>query len=564
MHGAVSIVGKEIRILPEAHVGHKLRRLWALTEGSGEIKRRLNHETASDVLWVLDRWAMTIPPLDLKALMRMAGEAEEQQRTFDAIVSGKRPPVKLDLALPLRPYQATAVALALASPGFLVCDEMGLGKTAVGIGTLVGAGKGPALVVCPTLLQRQWRDKIHEFAPRASVHIARTVSSGYAITPRQCTRGAGAVTAMPGGFPDVLIMNYEKLHGWADRLAGLIRVFIGDEIQACRHSENRKWPAAVQIAEAAAVRLGLSATPIHNYGGEVWNVMEVLRPGMLGTFEEFCAEWCRYDGKHWILKDPAAFGRYLRKSGAMIARTKAEVGRELPALQRCFQTIEGDADVFRKVDSAVVQMAQILLSRASKPMDKMRAAGDLDWRLRQATGIAKAPEVAAFVDLLLETRPKVILCGWHHAVVDIWRETLARHKPVCITGRQSATQKEAAKLAFTKGDSRVLILGLREGAGLDGLQYGCSDIVFGELSWTPAEHEQCEGRPLRDGQRESVTSWYLVTEHGADPVMLDVLGIKAGQISGLRSPDAPVTVARVDPQRLVKLAEEVLRRTQRG
>jgi hypothetical protein len=44
--------------------------------------------------------------------------------------------------------------------------------------------------------------------------------------------------------------------------------------------------------------------------------------------------------------------------------------------------------------------------------------GDFDWKMRQATGIAKAPYVAEFVKLLLESEQKVVLFGWHRDVYD--------------------------------------------------------------------------------------------------------------------------------------------------
>jgi hypothetical protein len=44
--------------------------------------------------------------------------------------------------------------------------------------------------------------------------------------------------------------------------------------------------------------------------------------------------------------------------------------------------------------------------------------------LRQATGIAKAPFVADFVRLLVESGEKVLLYGWHREVYSIWRDKL--------------------------------------------------------------------------------------------------------------------------------------------
>jgi hypothetical protein len=64
-------------------------------------------------------------------------------------------------------------------------------------------------------------------------------------------------------------------------------------------------------------------------------VLDVLRPGELGTRSEFTREWC---GEQRTLeatppsRTRKAFGSYLREQGIMIRRTRADVGRELPAV----------------------------------------------------------------------------------------------------------------------------------------------------------------------------------------------------------------------------------------
>ncbi|MDZ7886580.1 MAG: hypothetical protein U5N53_28415 [Mycobacterium sp.] len=137
----------------------------------------------------------------------------------------------------------------------------------------------------------------------------------------------------------------------------------------------------------------------------------------------------------------------------------------------------------------------------------------MDYRLRQATGIAKAPFVADFVRLLLESQDKVVLFGWHRAVYDVWLHRLQFFKPVD---------------AFINGDSRVLIISLRSGAGLDGLQHVASTIVFGELDWSPGVHRPGHpGKLNRDGQKHKVLAYFCVSTDGSDPVILDVLNLKA-------------------------------------
>ena len=102
---------------------------------------------------------------------------------------------------------------------------------------------------------------------------------------------------------------------------------------------------------------------------------------------------------------------------------------------------------------------------------------------------------------------------------------------------------------------------VRAGAGIDGLQKICRNVVFGEIDWSPAVHEQFTGRVYRDGQVDPVMAYYLLADSGSDPVVADVLGIKRAQLEGIRDPSANVIATnQTDPERIKRLAEDYLRR----
>jgi hypothetical protein len=293
-----------------------------------------------------------------------------------------------------------------------------------------------------------------------------------------------------------------------------------------------------------------------------------LSPGELGDYGEFTREWCNgttgYGGESKaIIKQPKAFGAYLRDQGLMLRRTRAEVGRELPPLTKIIQTIDSDTKPIDDVRSAAAQLARIILAQGGGGLETMRAAEELDWRLRQATGIAKAPHVADFVRLLVENGEPVLLAGWHREVYEIWLERLKDLNPVMYTGSESLPEKERAREAFMKGDSQVMIISLRSGAGLDGLQHRCRTIVHGELDWSPAPHLQLDGRGHRDGQTQPVTAFYLISEVGSDPVISDVLGLKRQQLDGIIDPHAAPVVGATDPNRVKRLAEAFLEQADR-
>jgi SNF2 family DNA or RNA helicase len=118
-----------------------------------------------------------------------------------------------------------------------------------------------------------------------------------------------------------------------------------------------------------------------------------------------------------------------------------------------------------------------------------------------------------------------------------------------------------AKEAFVRGDSPVLILSLRSGAGLNGLQESASSIVFGELDWSPGVHEQCIGRLHRHGQSRSVAAYFLIADDGADPVIAEALGLKREQVEGIRDPHHDlIEKLDVSGDRAKKLAEYYLHR----
>ncbi len=520
---------------------------------TGTLHLASTPEVCRDLEWVMQRWSFAVPAADLK---RLTGGADQHRATEEKVRSilSSGQALRLDGLEPAREpreYQRIAADLALTTGHLLLADDLGLGKTMSSLLLLRDPDALPALVVCPTHLPEQWVSELAKTFPLLRTHIIRSLKV-YDPTERR---------EMGGHDPDVLIINYAKLRGWGDHLAGKVKTVIFDEVQELRRADSDKYIAAAQIADGATYKMGLSATPVYNYGGETHNIFQVLAPGVLGTREEFAREW---GSGYWSDKvqvgDPAALGTYLRDQGLMLRRSRKDVGRELPEVVRVTHAIDSDEKVYDKLTGEAVDLARLILDSQAEKKERWQASGELDWRLRQATGIAKAPYVADFTRLLLESEESVILFGWHCAVYDIWAERLADFEPVFYTGEESPRQKQLSRDAFVSGRSRVLIMSLRAGLGLDGLQE-CSHVaVFGELDWSPGMHDQCIGRLHRDGQDDSVVAYFLVSETGADPPMAEVLNLKRMQSEPLRDPDAELFTAADRTDRIRQLAEHVMQK----
>ena len=287
-----------------------------------------------------------------------------------------------------------------------------------------------------------------------------------------------------------------------------------------------------------------------------------MAPGALGTWDEFVVNWCTSHGSHWIVKDPEALGAFLLDEGIALRRTDedAEVAMSLPPLVKNVFEVgwnEGDAETDRELQR---RLALRVLNGGFT--ERGEAARQLDLMVRQETGVAKARSVAAYVRTLVEAGEPVLLGGWHRAVYDIWNEALADLKPVMFTGSESQPKKRAAREAVLSGASKILIMSLRSGSGLDGLQQVIAHAVIGELDWSPQVHRQFIGRIRRDGQRRQVTAHYLHVDGGSDPVILPTLGLKASQSHGILNPYGGATEATpIDESRMRQLAQQILEQT---
>lgn len=570
-HGSITIRDNQLVISAPPHVSIRLRRLFggAQRYKAGVFQLAATPEHAHDLEWFSERHPLDIDP---ECAERFAKLVEQQKRKLEAIAaidSEGYVPREFELALPPREYQRLAADLLIKSGSLLVADAVGLGKTITGICAMTTPGTLPALIVTMTHLTRQWERELTRFAPRLRVHRIRSTQpysfNDIRVEVDPTTRRRRVVRY--DGVPDVLLINYEKLHGWVEHLAGVVRYVAFDEAQSLRHAGTRKYKAAQAIAVESDMKCGLSATPIYGFGHEIFNVMEVIAPGQLGTSREFIDEWCggSLDSKgRAAVLDPAALGSYLRESGLMIRRTRKDVGRELAQLSIVRHAVECDAAAMERAEADVAELARRVLDRIGTPQEQMTTAGELDWRLRQATGMAKAAAVAEHVRLLVESGERPVLFGWHHQVYSIWQSFLNRWgiTSAMYTGKESEAQKDEARRKFVDGEVDVLIISLRSGAGLDGLQFVSSVAVIGELDWSPQVVEQCIGRIYRDGQPNPVVAYILVAEEGSDPVISDVLGLKEAQSHYLLNPDAsgmPEFQGASDDH-IRRLAEDVLRR----
>lgn len=558
-YGQLSLIGpakgKQTWVISNAqpHVCIRLKQLFPKIPKTATARFYFpcTDETCNDLAWFISRYPLKTSAANTTTLhLRAENYLLRQADTERIFAPDYQPqPIHLQPGYDARPYQLTAAALWMKCHRYLLADEMGLGKTLCAILGLIAGASKPALVVCQAHLPTQWRNELHRFAA-LKVHIIKT-GKPYTLPPAA-----------------VYIISYSKLSKWVDVLSspdmGVARSIIFDECQELRRYDSDKYRAARKISENAERVIGLSGTPIYNYGEEIFNVLDCIHPCCLGSAEDFYREWCSWNGKHFLVQDTKSLGTYLRDTFLMLRRTRVDVGRELPPVNKIVYTVDYD----EKTAGDAMALAHTLAIRtlSGSFMERGQAARELDILVRQATGVAKAKNVAAFIKLLLDSGRPVLLAGWHREVYDIWREELAAYAPAFYTGSESPAAKDEAKRRFIAGETMVLIISLRSGIGLDGLQQVCNDVVCGELDWSPKVHEQLVTRIDRDGRdiTETVNAYYLTADFGTDPVIIDVLGIKANQSHGIIDPLTAPADTYTNESHLQTLAKRFLTKNQQS
>lgn len=525
----------------EPHICIRLKHLFPKIAKNSVVPFKLeaNDETAADIAWFMERYPMDITEKDWERLTVQKQSFFDYRAETEAILMPEYVPRETILkdGKSGRHYQLVGRDYLRKVKRLLLADDLGLGKTVTGILGMLEDEALPTIVVCETHMQYHWEEKIEEFTNLKTHKIK---------------------TRKPYSLPkaDVYIMRYSQLEGWIDTFtSGFFKMSIFDEIQNLRIAGSNKYCAAKILSQNATYSLGLSATPIYNMGNEIFAVLNLLNPGCLGLYYDFAREWL--EGEKAV-KDPKSLGSYLREKGLMLRRTRAEVGMELEQVNKLVVPVEFDEKAWNSVED-LCRMLAIKFDTTTSFVEKGAAGRELSIKMRQATGIAKAKGVANYVRILLENDIPVVLTGWHRDVYDIWLKELAEYKPLMYTGSESPAKKNANKKAFCNGESNLLILSNRSGAGLDGLQHRCCHIVLGELDYSPKVHDQLIGRLDRDGQTERVTAHFPVSNEGSDPPIIDLLGLKTSQSEGIVNPyDDEILEQHMDDSQIKKLVQYIL------
>ena len=509
------------RLIPQSWYG----------EGPNEAIIPDSPQNVQQIQWILERYPMEI--LSKSTWHRKISKSSTPQIKLKKIEKLSKATPSKQFRGKLYNFQKEGLDFLLKSSGnALLADEMGLGKTVQTLAYLATEKQAlPALVIAPLVTLRNWQREIGNFMKKKSRNgrlMGREIPSSTVIRKGK---------SQEIGKFDFYIINYQLLE---KRLADLsqlnIRSIICDEVQNLRSKSTKKYAAVKKLAALNSVkyRIGLSGTPIYNRGSEIWPIVDILRPGLLGSFKEFCEYFCYVNdkGKAIVLENKRESLRSELCNHVMLRRKKSDVLKELKDKVRYKEVIDSDSTYYNKELDKIWKKLEEEQKQAETEFDKSASYHRAIQSERQAAGVAKLPHVINFVKNIMEIDESVVVFCHHRAIHDLLHKSLSEYNPASIIGGQSDNTRQLQIDMFQEGQTKLMIAGLRAGnvgINLTRAKY----VIFAELDWSPAIHRQAEDRLHRMGQKNTVFAYYLIGNGTLDDHVAKILVDKSYEIDSV-------------------------------
>lgn len=500
-------------------------------DGPDEVIIPDNEKNVKQIKLILERY-----PLEILS------KSVWQRKIFTKIVK-KSPNIKIDKLSKaiagkqfrgkLLNFQKMGLDFLLKSSGnALLADDMGLGKTVQTLAYIASEKQSlPVLVIAPLVTLTNWQREIERFMKKKSKNGRITED------------GVPTITVIRSGKQkelsdyDFYLINYELLYKRQIDLSKLkTRTLVCDEVQHLRSKTTQKYSAVKKLARMKSVkyRVGLSGTPIYNHGSEIWPIVDILKPGLLGNFKEFCEYFCYQDerGKAIVVPSKRDGLRHVLQRDVMLRRKKSDVLKELKDKVRYKETIDADETYYKKELNKIWNKLEEEQKSAETEFSKHASYQRAIQSERQAAGVAKLPHVIDFVKNIMEIEESVVVFCHHKYIHKLLHESLQEFTPASIIGGQRDKVRQDNIDCFQNGGTKLLIAGLRAGnlgINLTRAKY----VIFAELDWSPAIHRQAEDRLHRIGQKNTVFAYYLIGKRTLDEHVADILVDKSYEIDAI-------------------------------
>ncbi len=448
------------------------------------------------------------------------------------------PIVPKSLRASLRSYQIEGFKwlrrLSELGSGGILADDMGLGKTVQTLALILDRSElGPTLVIAPTSVGFNWMRETEKFAPELE-----------AILYRESERDEVLESA---SVKQLIVVTYGLALRDAEKLSKVKwATMVLDEAQAIKNSRGKTSQAIRKFQSGWSI--ALTGTPVENHLGELWSIMHVVSPGVLGSWAQFRQRFAGPIENHGDEERREALRRRIQPF--MLRRTKQGVLKDLPP-----RTEMNVYVVLSEAERAVYD--RIRLSAIGE-MDKVAKLRDFeDVRFKLLALITRLRQVACHPGLVHETwiEPSAKLIELRETILELREEghrvlifsQFTKHLSLIrdmmeiekvsyqyLDGGTAASERQKQVDQFQNGDATAFLISLK--AGGTGLNLTAADyVIHMDPWWNPAVENQATDRAHRIGQTKPVMVYRFIAKDTIEEEILRLHETKRDLASAILS-----------------------------
>jgi len=422
----------------------------------------------------------------------------------------------------------------------LLADEVGLGKT-IEAGLILSEylARGmiqSLLILTPASLVSQWQQ---ELQTKFNIDTVSSDDKQLQLNHQEFWSTNPRIIASLNTAKSAKHFQFVTARNWD--------LVIVDEAHHLKNRSTLNW----KLVNALNKRfiLMLTATPVQNSLVELFNLLTLLKPGLLKTEAAFKKEYVSSKNGR-IPKNPEKLRQLMRE--VMVRNTRSLVDVQLPKrfattitvtpsqgedklyqdltnYVRDFEHIESDSNQTKKLDK--FSRTNLLMRAGSSPqaladslknLAKKFPSEQLTSLTRRAAQIKKVEKALALVDLLKKSTQKTIVFTTHRATSAYLAKTLEKADiPFAqFLGSMSLKDKDAAIESFR--DRVPVLLASETGGEGRNIQFA-NAIVNYDLPWNPMKIEQRIGRIHRIGQQQDVFIFNFCLQGSIEEYILRIL-----------------------------------------
>ncbi len=454
-------------------------------------------------------------------------------------------PLPKELKANLRPYQTDGVywleRLRRMYLNGILADDMGLGKTVQAITAITQNHnkdkEAKTLIVCPTSLLYNWKEEIHRFNPKLRPIVVDGI-------PNQRKKSLAKI-----GEYDVIITSYTLLQKDIEAYSQTAFSYaILDEAQHIKNRGTRNAKSVKMIQ--AAHRLILTGTPIENSLDELWSLMDFLMPGFLSTYDRFVENYIRVSGDQHVQNI-----EYLRKkiSPFILRRMKSDVLHDLPPVSEIVyhcQLSDTQIELYKSYAASARDELTKLVARDGFDKVQIHVLATLT-RLKQICchpaifakekaelgDSSKYDMLLELLQTLVESHHKTVIFSQYTRMLQIMREDFEQ-RGISFSYLDGSTKNRLEIVKEFNENSKIPVFLVSLKAGGTGLNLvGADTVIHYDMWWNPAVENQATDRVHRIGQKNSVSSYKLITLNTIEEKIVEMQRRKKGLVKKVVSCD---------------------------